>query len=94
MDSSLLKSIYTSHSILTACQHGVCEQEQVIVYWKPEGTLFTGSPEVTMGILCKESTDERSVRSRRTKRQGGTGGDTELQLCRMPASPRFLESWE
>lgn len=85
MDSSLLKSIYTPHSILT---------DSSTVSVSKNRSLFTGSPEVTMGILCKETTDESSVRSHRTKRQGSKGVDTELQLCRMPASLRFLESWE
>lgn len=47
-----------------------------------------------MGILCKETTDESSARPRRTERHGMKGVDTPLQLCRMPASPCFLESWE
>lgn len=55
---------------------------------------YETSPEVTMGILCKETTDESSARPRRTERHGMKGVDTPLQLCRMPASPCFLESWE
>ena len=59
MNSSLLRAICTFHPLLTARQHGVCQHQQVLVYWKPEGTGSETSPEVTMGILCKESREKR-----------------------------------
>lgn len=38
--------------------------------------------------------DESAAKPQRAKRQGLEGPDKKLQLCRMPASLCFLESWE